>query len=300
MTPMTTPERTYCDSKVRSMAVGPSALWRHHQVAGLELRREDDLHVGKRLLRLGVLGKQDGGTPLLPVGTLAAREADGPVPPFERVGQQGFDEVCALGALGRVEGVCEQDHLGISIKGPVYRFFLELLLIRLTERLAPSSELHSRVVVHNVSQIVPLVTKVLPVLGPHWQVIRDQHGHCWEEANIVGLLDDQVGWRTYAPVQHDIRVPVLDLEQLWSEVDDRAVEDNRLQLSLDLHGLKLLFGLLNEAHTIISILSKQSDALEAVLLDPAVPELHPVRVNDVGPKGVVEVLLGNATGRRLG
>src|SRR6266705_462693 len=138
MTAMATTERTYCDSRVRSMAVGPSALWRHHQVAGLELRREDDLHVGKRLLRPGILGKQDGGTPLLPVGTFAAREADGPVPPFERVVQQGFDEVGTLVTLGRVEGVCEQDHLGIGIKGPVYRLFLELLLICLTECLAPS------------------------------------------------------------------------------------------------------------------------------------------------------------------
>src|SRR5215475_2139698 len=114
MAPITTPERTYCASRVRSMAVGPSALRRHNQVAGLELRREDDLHVGKRLLRPGVLGKQDGRTPLLPVGALAAREADGPVPPFERVVQQGFDESMALVALCRVESVCQQDHLGIG------------------------------------------------------------------------------------------------------------------------------------------------------------------------------------------
>jgi hypothetical protein len=87
---------------------------------------------------------------------------------------------------------------------------------------------------------------------------------------------------------------------LRGEVDDRAVEDNRFQLSLHFHGLELLFGLLNEAYAIIRILSNQSDALEAVLLDPAVPELHPVRVNDVSPKGIVKMLLGNATGRRLG
>src|SRR5215510_11229575 len=106
MAPITTPERTYCDSKVRSMAVGPSALRRQHQVAGLEFWWEDDLHVGKRLLRLGVLGKQNGRTPLLPVRTLAAREANGPVPPFELVVEQGLDKISALVALGRIEGVC--------------------------------------------------------------------------------------------------------------------------------------------------------------------------------------------------
>src|SRR5215813_4659929 len=119
MAPITTPERTYCDSRVRSMVVDPSALRRQNQVAGLEFRREDDLHLGKRLLRLGVLGKQNGRTPLLPVGTLAAREADGPIPPFERVVQKGFDESRALVAFGRVESVCQQDYLDICVKGPV-------------------------------------------------------------------------------------------------------------------------------------------------------------------------------------
>src|SRR5262245_7615195 len=168
MTPITTPERTYCDSRVRSMAVGPSALRRQNQVAGLELRREDDLYVGKWLLKLGVLGKQNGGTPLLPVGTLAARKADGPIPPFELVVQQGFDKVSTLVAFGRVEGVCQQDYLDVGVKGPVYRLFLKLLLICLAECLTPPRKLHRRVVVHNVSQIVPLVAQVLPVLGPHW------------------------------------------------------------------------------------------------------------------------------------
>src|SRR4029453_2340137 len=168
MAPITTPERTYCDSRVRSMAVSPSALRRQHQVAGLELRREDDLHVGKRLLRFGVLGKQNGRTPLLPVGTLAARGADGPIPPFELVVQKGFDESSTLVALGRVEGVCQQDYLDVGVKGSVYRFLLKLFLICLTECLPPLSELHRRMVVHNVSQIVPFVAKVLPVLGSHW------------------------------------------------------------------------------------------------------------------------------------
>src|SRR4029450_4542597 len=121
MAPITTPERTYWDSRVRSLAVGPSALRRQNQVAGLELRREDDLHVGKRLLRLGVLGKQNGRTPLLPVGTLAARGAAGPLPPFERVGQKGFDESSTFVALGRVEGICQQDYLDIGVEGSVDR-----------------------------------------------------------------------------------------------------------------------------------------------------------------------------------
>src|SRR4029453_18280316 len=261
MAPITTPERTYCDSRVRSMAVSPSALRRQNQVAGLELRWEDNLHVGKRLLRPGVLDKQNGRTPLLPVGTLAAREADGPIPPFERVVQKGFDESSTLVALGRVEGVCQQDYLDIGVKSPVDRFLLKLFLISLAERLTPPSELHRRVVVHNVSQIVPLVTQVLPVLSPHWEVIRDQHGHRWEKPNVVGLLDNQVGWRTDAPIQQDIRIPVFDLEQLRGEVDDGAVEDNRLQLSRALHGLELFFGFLNETDAIIRILNNQTNAL---------------------------------------
>src|SRR4029453_6109077 len=168
MAPITTPERTYCDSKVRSMAVGPSALRRQNQIAGLEFRREDDLHVGKRLLRLGVLGKQNGRTPLLPVRTFAAREADGPVPPFELVVQEGFDKSRALVALGRVECVCQQDYLDVGVKAPVDRFLLKMVLICLAECLTPISELHRRVVVHNVGQIVPFVAQVLPVLGPYW------------------------------------------------------------------------------------------------------------------------------------
>src|SRR5439155_12417321 len=133
MAPITTPERTYCASRVRSMAVGPSALRRQNQVASLEFRREDDLHVGKRLLRPGVLGKQHGRTPLLPVGTLAAREADGPVPSFELVVEQGLHQVSPLGALGRVEGVCQQNYLDVGVKGSVDRFLLKLLLICLAE-----------------------------------------------------------------------------------------------------------------------------------------------------------------------
>src|SRR5262249_24835030 len=155
-------------------------------------------------------------------------------------------------------------------------------------------------VVHNVGQIVPLVGEVLPVLCPHRQVVRYQHGHRRKETDVVGLLNNQVGWCAYAPVQDDIRVPVLDLEQLWGEVDYGAVEDNRLQFGLDLHSLALLFGLLDDTHAVVCVLGDQSDTLEAALLDPAVPELHPVRVDDVRPEGIVQVLLSNTTSRRLG
>src|SRR5215470_18025504 len=103
MTPMTTPERTYCASRVRSIAAGLSVLGRQHQIAGLEFRWKNDLHVGKWLLRPGVLRKQDGRAPLLPVGTLAMGEADGAVPALELVIQQGLYQVRALVALGGVQ-----------------------------------------------------------------------------------------------------------------------------------------------------------------------------------------------------
>src|SRR5215831_17710674 len=197
MTPMTTPERTYCASRVRSMAAGLSVLGRQHQITGLEFWWENDLHVGKWLLWPGVLRKQDGRAPLLPVGTFATREANGPVPPLELVTQQGLYQVRALIALGRVQGVSQQDHLGITIKGPVDWLLLELLLIHLAERFATRGELHGGMVVHNVGQIVPLVGEVLPVLCPHRQVVRHQHGHRREETNVIGLLDNQIDWRAY-------------------------------------------------------------------------------------------------------
>src|SRR5262249_41918371 len=105
MTPMTTPERTYCTSRVRSIAASLSVLGCQHQITGLEFRWENDLHVGKWLLRPGVLRKQDGRAPLLPVGTVATCEVDGAVPALELVTQQGFYQVRALVALGRVQGV---------------------------------------------------------------------------------------------------------------------------------------------------------------------------------------------------
>src|SRR5262245_3908956 len=155
-------------------------------------------------------------------------------------------------------------------------------------------------VVHNVGQIVPLVGEVLPVLGPHRQVVRHQHGYGREETDVVSLLDNQVGGRAYAPVQDDIRVTVLDLEQLRGEVHHGTIEDDGLQVSLDFHAFELFFGLLDKAHAVVGILGEQGDTLEAALLDPAVPELHTVRVDNVRPEGIIQVLLSNATSRRLG
>src|SRR5262245_14561295 len=103
MTPITTPERTYCERRTASTA-RRSAL-RGHPVAGLELRRIDDLHVVEGHLGLRVLGHQHGRRPLLPVRALAPRERDGPVPALELVVEQGLDDVLALVALRRVDGV---------------------------------------------------------------------------------------------------------------------------------------------------------------------------------------------------
>src|SRR5262245_32800941 len=88
MTPMTMPDSTYCERRVRSIAwapgraAGPSGPGparygsaRHHEVAGLELGRVDDLGLGEGHLGLGVLQHQHRRGPLLPVGPLAAGEA---------------------------------------------------------------------------------------------------------------------------------------------------------------------------------------------------------------------------------
>src|SRR5713226_2552968 len=102
MTPMTSPDRTYCDRRKASMrpvrrlplsGSGPSALRRLHEVAGLELRRIDDRGLGERLLGLRVLQEEHGRRPLLPVGALSARESDRPVPADELVREERFDDV---------------------------------------------------------------------------------------------------------------------------------------------------------------------------------------------------------------
>src|SRR5262245_54430710 len=160
MMPMTTPDSTYCDNRVRSMATDTSTLWCHNELPRLELRWEDNFHLGKRLLGLGVLGEQHWRTPLLPVGILATRKADSTIPALEFVGQQGLDQVGAFVTVGGVESVCQQDHLGVAIEGAIDRLLLELLQILLPERLAPLGELHGRVVVHNEGEIIPLVAEV--------------------------------------------------------------------------------------------------------------------------------------------
>src|SRR4029450_3567898 len=101
---MTTPERTYWEKRTASNERPvASALRRRHPVAGPELGRIDDLHLGERHLGAGVLGHQHRRRPLLPVRTFAAREADGAVPALELVGQERLDHVVALVALGRVQ-----------------------------------------------------------------------------------------------------------------------------------------------------------------------------------------------------
>src|SRR5713226_10352500 len=109
MTPMTSPDRTYCDRMKASMrpvrrlpllGSGSSALRRLHEVARLQLRRIDDLGLGECLLGLGVLQEEHGRRPLLPVGALSARERDRPVPARELVAEERFDDVLRLVALG--------------------------------------------------------------------------------------------------------------------------------------------------------------------------------------------------------
>src|SRR5216684_2083051 len=106
MTPMTTPERTYCESRNASNGrAASSALRCRHPVSRLELRRIDDLHVRERLLGLRVLGHQHRGRPLLPVRALAAREADRAVPALELPGQERLDQLVAVVAPGGVQRV---------------------------------------------------------------------------------------------------------------------------------------------------------------------------------------------------
>src|SRR2546422_11523340 len=113
MTPMTSPDRTYCDRIKASMRPGRrrprpggarSALRRLHEIAGLELRRIDDLGLGKRLLGLRVLQEEHRRRPLLPVGALAAREGDRPVPADELVREKRLDDVLRLVGLTGVHG----------------------------------------------------------------------------------------------------------------------------------------------------------------------------------------------------
>src|SRR5882762_8167089 len=98
---MTRPDRTYCDRMYASIAPVSrprprpvpslrSALGRHHQVAGLEVRRVDDLGLGEGLPLLRVLQEEHRRRPLLPVGTLAPRERDRAVPADELGAEEGL------------------------------------------------------------------------------------------------------------------------------------------------------------------------------------------------------------------
>src|SRR5215469_13622416 len=108
---MTSPARTYWTTRTGS--TGASGLARH-PVARLQLGREHDLDVGERLVRLRVLHDHHRRRPLLPVRALAVREADGPVPSVELVGEERLHDVLALVALGDVDGLGDQRHLGVA------------------------------------------------------------------------------------------------------------------------------------------------------------------------------------------
>src|SRR6267143_2850691 len=113
---MTRPDKTYWDRRYASTAPlsrprprpsSPrrSALGRHHQVAGLELRRVDDLGLGEGLSLLRVLQEEHRRRPLLPVGALAPCERDRAVPADELGAEEGLDDVVGLVALRGIDGV---------------------------------------------------------------------------------------------------------------------------------------------------------------------------------------------------
>src|SRR2546425_8424530 len=146
---MTSPASRYWEASSRSTRRWPASALHGRPLTGLELRRIDDLHVGERLLRLGVLHDQHGRRPLLPVGALAAREAHGGVPALELVLEQRLDDLLGLVALGRVDGVGDDPHLGIAVEGAVDRLLLELLHVLLAEGLAPGGGVTGGVGVHD-------------------------------------------------------------------------------------------------------------------------------------------------------
>src|SRR5262249_29377458 len=127
---MTRPDRTYWDRRYAStpsaqptppsaLDTRRSALGRQHQVAGLELRRIDDLGFGEGLLLLGVLQEEHGRRPLLPVRALAARERDRAVPAGEFRAEESLDDIVGLVALGGVHGIRQQHHLGVRVEAAV-------------------------------------------------------------------------------------------------------------------------------------------------------------------------------------
>src|SRR5437016_10531199 len=133
MIPMTSPESTYWDSSVPSIDRRRLLL---HQITGLELRREDDLGLGERLLRLRVLHEEHRRRPLLPVRSFTAREADRPVPALELGGEQRLHDIVRRVALPRVDRVGEQPDLRVAVERAVDGLLLELLEVLRAERLA--------------------------------------------------------------------------------------------------------------------------------------------------------------------
>src|SRR5262245_66203574 len=126
MTPMTSPAKTYWETRSRSNDGSASALGCGHPVARLELGRIDDLHVRERHLGLRVLNDQHRRRPLLPVRPLAAGKADRAVPALELAGQERLDQVLRLVALGGVEGVGQEHGLGVAVPRRVDRMLIAI------------------------------------------------------------------------------------------------------------------------------------------------------------------------------
>src|SRR5262249_9132707 len=141
MTPMTTPDSTYWESRSRSNDGSASALGRGHPVARLELGRIDDLHVRERHLGLRVLDHQHRRRPLLPVRALAAGEGYRAVPALELAGQERLHQVFGLVALGGIESVGQEHDLRVAVQRAVDRIFLELGHVLFAEGLAARREL---------------------------------------------------------------------------------------------------------------------------------------------------------------
>ena len=139
----------------------------------------------------------------------------------------------------------------------------------------------------------------VPVLRARGRIVRHEHGHGGEQPHVVGLLGDEVERRPDPDIDEEVRLPVLDLEDLRRQVDHGPIEDDGLELGLDVHGDELLLRLFDHAHAVVRVFREDGDALEALLLDPLVPQGDAVRIDDVGAEGIGQVLLGQLLGRGL-
>src|SRR5215467_12389833 len=150
---MTRPDKMYCDRmygsipplsrpRPRPSPPRPSALGRHREIAGLEVRRVDDLRFGEGLVLLGVLQEEHGRRPLLPVRALAPRERDRAVPAGVLVAEQGLVDIVGLVALGGIDGVGKQHYLRVRVDEAIIGLLLDVLEIARPEGLAPRRQFH--------------------------------------------------------------------------------------------------------------------------------------------------------------